>query len=142
MNILLLNRRKKRIGVRKIKAILKAVLGDLGHEESEISLLLTNDREIRELNKTYRNLDKPTDVLSFPTNDATFIGDIAISVDRAVEQAGNGGITLHEELARLVIHGTLHLLGHEHEQGGYRARKMRREEKRLMALITDAGLTA
>jgi len=114
----------------------------LGHKESEISLLLTDDTEIRELNKTYRNRDKPTDVLSFPTDDATFIGDIAISIDRAAEQAKNGGLTLHEELARLVIHGTLHLLGHDHEQGEYRAKKMRREEERLMTLITDKGLTA
>jgi len=109
----------------------------LGHKESEISLLLTDDTEIRQLNKTYRNRDTPTDVLSFPTDDATYIGDIAISIDRAIEQARENGLTLHEELARLMIHGTLHLLGHDHEQGGYRAKKMRREEKRLMDLVTD-----
>ncbi|MFQ5585480.1 MAG: rRNA maturation RNase YbeY [Thermodesulfobacteriota bacterium] len=109
----------------------------MGYRRGEISVLLTDDTEIRELNRTYLDRDRPTDVLSFPTDDSEFIGDIAVSLDRAVEQAKTKGYTLNEELARLFIHGTLHLLGHEHERGGIKARRMREEEERLMALVSD-----
>ena len=112
----------------------------MGHSRSEISLLFTDDAEIRELNRQYLDNDRPTDVLSFPTDDNKIIGDIAISIDRAAEQAEAQGDTLTEELARLLIHGVLHLLGYEHEGGGSKAKEMFAEEKRLMALINDKGL--
>lgn len=101
---------------------------------------MTDDAEIRELNRLYLDRDRPTDVLSFPTDDNTFIGDIAISLDRAAEQAEEQWDTLTDELARLLIHGLLHLLGHEHEEGGREAEVMFAEERRLMALINDKGL--
>jgi probable rRNA maturation factor len=140
LNVLLLNRQKRQIATRKIKELLKKVLEDLGHSRSEISLLFTDDAEIRELNRQYLDNDRPTDVLSFPTDDNKIIGDIAISIDRAAEQAEAQGDTLTEELARLLIHGVLHLLGHEHEGGGSKAKEMFAEEKRLMALINDKEL--
>jgi len=112
----------------------------LGHSHSEVSLLITDDAEMRELNRLYLDRDRPTDVLSFPTDEATFIGDIAISLDRASEQAVEQGDTITDELARLAIHGLLHLLGHDHEEGGSEAEAMFAEERRLMALINEKGL--
>lgn len=82
----------------------------------EVSILLCNDGYIHELNRVYRTLDKPTDVLSFPMNDPVLLGDIAISVDSAERQNDN----LDAELAFLAVHGCLHLLGYEDEtQAGY-----------------------
>ncbi len=110
------------------------VFEDLGSRNSEISILLTEDEGIRELNRIYLGKDRPTDVLSFPMEEKVVIGDIAISVERAHEHAELKGISLNEELTGLLIHGALHLLGHEHEVGGIRARRMRKEEKRLFSL--------
>lgn len=77
-----------------------------------IDVILTDDREIAELNKTWRSIEGPTDVLSFPApSSAGCLGDIAISVETAKRQASARGVGLIEELAYLAIHGTLHLLG-------------------------------
>lgn len=86
----------------------------------EISLLITGDSRIKELNGQYRGKDAPTDVLSFPMSDDPFaeggmLGDIAISLDRAKEQAEEAAIRVERELAFLFIHGVLHLMGFEHE---------------------------
>ena len=80
----------------------------------EVSLLLTSDEIIKELNNQYRNKDKPTDVLSFPMEDKLMLGDIAISIDTAKKQAEEREIALEREVAFLFIHGLLHLLGYDH----------------------------
>ena len=83
----------------------------------EISILLTDNEEIQELNRQYRGKNKPTDVLSFPTEgfDHLPLGDIAISIPYAQMQANERNIRLEEELAFLAIHGALHLLGFDDE---------------------------
>lgn len=95
-------------------------------ETSEVSLLLTNDQEIQELNKLYRNVDSPTDVLAFsqtengiefPLLDGKIeylLGDIIISVETAQRQAAAFGHSLEQELIILAIHGFLHLIGFDH----------------------------
>ena len=83
--------------------------------ECEISLLMTDDKSIRELNKDFRNIDKSTDVLSFPMEEETMLGDIAISLETAKRQAESADIHIEREVAFLFIHGVLHLLGYEHE---------------------------
>ena len=83
--------------------------------EKEVELLLTGDDEIRELNKKYRNKDQPTDVLSFALEDDEMLGQIAISVERAKQQAEEIGQSLEEELKFLFVHGLMHLLGHDHQ---------------------------
>jgi len=92
-----------------------------------VSVFLTDDKTIQELNKTYRNKDKPTDVLSFPINekvgDWLLLGEIVISVDTAKRQASSLGHSLQEELKRLLVHGFVHLLGYDHELGGEEERK-------------------
>ncbi len=84
--------------------------------------MITDDEHIRELNRTYRGKDKPTDVLSFPicekVGDRLILGDVVISVDRAKAQAKEMGHSLEEEFQRLLIHGIIHLLGYDHERGG------------------------
>lgn len=100
----------------------------------ECELILTDNPTIQELNKTHRNIDKPTDVLSFPLEfDLPHmpLGSIVISVDYAQEKANEFNHTLEEEITLLFIHGLLHLLGFDHEvdQGEHRAK----EEKLIKA---------
>jgi len=84
--------------------------------------LLTDDRELRRLNREFLGRDYPTDVLSFPGGEQ-LLGEIAISVDRAREQAARYGHSLEEELAVLLLHGLLHLLGYDHERDRGRMRR-------------------
>lgn len=101
--------------------LLKQSLGTLfdlfGLDHPEVSLLLTTDEKIRQLNKQYRHKDEPTDVLSFPAGEFEHapLGDIAISIPFAKRQAEKRGVSLDVELAYLVIHGGLHLLGYQDE---------------------------
>lgn len=83
----------------------------------EVSLLLTEDAEIQALNRDWRGKDKPTDVLSFPASelDAPFLGDIAVSLGVAQADAETRGIALTQHLSHLLIHGLMHLLGHDHK---------------------------
>lgn len=94
---------------------------DIRFDECEISLLLTDDERIKRLNCDYRDKDKPTDVLSFPMSDnpieeGGMLGDIAISIETAQEQADEAAIKLEREVAFLFIHGILHLMGYDHER--------------------------
>ena len=107
----------------------------------EVSVSFVDDQEIRSLNKIYRDKDSATDVLSFPLgeNDVNFetgaymLGDIVISVERAVEQAKLYGHSLQREIAFLTVHSMLHLLGYDHEQGGIEAVRMREKEEMVLA---------
>jgi len=120
---------------------------DIESMNAEISLILTNDAEIRKINAEYRQIDKATDVLSFPmidfseiaqmddwkleTNPETgnlLLGDIIISLERAKEQALEYGHSYRRELAFLIIHGMLHLLGFDHEETS---------EEQIMFLLQD-----
>ena len=83
-------------------------------EAETVELLLTDDETIRELNKKYRKIDKPTDVLSFEMG-AENLGQIVISVERAIQQAKELKQSLEKELRFLFTHGLLHLLGYDHE---------------------------
>ena len=92
-------------------------------KNSFISVLFTDDAEMKELNRKYRGKDKSTDVLSFsmregedfPNNEKENLGDIVISLDRANKQAKEFEISLEDEIKRLLVHGCLHLLGYQHE---------------------------
>lgn len=90
--------------------------------DAELAIVLSDDEALHELNLNFREVDAPTDVLSFPANEpdpetgAPYLGDIIISVERAQEQAGAAGHPLEAELQLLVVHGVLHLLGHDHAE--------------------------
>lgn len=99
--------------------------------------LLTDDRELRRLNRQFLGRDYPTDVLSFPSGNGS-LGDIAISVDRARLQAAEFGHSLEEEIAILMLHGVLHLAGMDHERD--RGRMRRAETRWRKALGLPAAL--
>jgi probable rRNA maturation factor len=115
----------------------RRVLAALGHARSELSLTLTDDRGIAELNEAWRGKRGPTDVLSFSLVEGphtehrgALLGDVVIGLPQAARQARAAHRALDRELADLAIHGILHLLGHDHEAED-EARAMRAEERRL-----------
>ncbi len=129
------------IKVRRLKSDAQKLLRATGRTDSELSILLTDDPHIRELNRTHRGKDKATDVLSFPgaalrqaQDDNVFLGDIVISVDTARRQAADYDAPLQNEINRLLIHGVLHVLGHDHHEPAERA-AMEAEERRLASAI-------
>jgi len=130
----------RRCGLRKIRKMAAAALEALGLVDAELSISLTDDDGIRELNRRYRDLDRPTDVLSFPMDDPSLIGDVVISVERARSQAARYSVSLDREMARLLVHGILHLVGYDHVNGGRQAAKMRRKEEELLAAIEKRGI--
>lgn len=109
----------------QIKAVEKAVRAALSEENAEgkcVSVVLTTDEIIHEYNREYRSVDRPTDVLSFPSDEGAeliappdgFIGDIMISIPRAEEQGRSLGHSTEREIMFLTVHGVLHLLGYDH----------------------------
>ena len=115
---------------------------------AEISATFVDNDRIHELNKQYRNKDMPTDVLSFPMgengqydidedNGCKVLGDIVISMQRAMEQAELYGHSLQREVAYLTVHSMLHLLGYDHEGSGLEAVRMREREE---AVLLQLGL--
>ena len=114
----------------------------------EISVTFVDNEKIKELNKQYRNIDSETDVLSFPLGidgkydinqdtGAQMLGDIVISMEKAVEQAELYGHDLKREVGFLTVHSMLHLLGYDHEGNGIEAVRMREKEEKV---LTEIGL--
>lgn len=119
-------------------------------DPAEISVSFVDNDQIREMNRQYRNKDSATDVLSFPMGEngeydtnhetgAKILGDVVISMPKAVEQANTYGHTLEREVGYLTAHSVLHLLGYDHEQGGLERVRMREKEERVMQ---ELGLPA
>lgn len=84
------------------------------NKDAEVSIILTNDIEIHKLNKKYRGIDKPTNVLSFELGDDLLLGDIYISLDTVKREAESSGISVAEHATHMVVHGMLHLQGYDH----------------------------
>jgi probable rRNA maturation factor len=137
-----------------LRDVVERLLAEIGEHGSSLSLSLIRDPEMRRLNREHRGKDAPTDVLSFPLYapeafdrsgptqplDATppgverMLGDVVVSVDTAQRQADAYDAPLEREVQRLLIHGVLHLAGHDHIAAGERA-VMEAEERRLAAAI-------
>jgi probable rRNA maturation factor len=122
---------------RRARAALRAV----GHARSELSLALVGDATMAALNAEHRAKPGPTDVLSFSLLEGVhaqhrggLLGDVVIDVEQADRQARRARRSLDAELAKLLVHGVLHLLGHDHERDDD-ARRMRREERRLLRAL-------
>jgi probable rRNA maturation factor len=113
----------------------------------EVSVLVTDDATLHQLNRDYRNADAPTDVLSFaddeesdstttafvrPPDAPRYLGDLAISYERVIAQADEYGHSRARELAFLTVHGMLHLLGYDHERGAADQAAMRAREEVIM----------
>lgn len=121
---------------------------DLGPDSAtaDMTIVLTDDRQLHELNLDYLGVDAPTDVLSFPAGEvdpeteALYLGDIAISIPRAAQQAQNGGHPVEAEAQLLVVHGTLHLLGYDHSTDEEKA-VMWAEQARVLAQLGLSRIT-
>ncbi len=107
----------------RLRRSVRRVLRRLDVHDVEIHVLITGDDRVRELNRSYRQVDAPTDVLSFPGGEdlptgGRWLGEIIVSLDTARRQAAELGHGEVEELEELMLHGVLHLLGYDHEQDG------------------------
>ena len=127
------------------ETIRQAVVVTLNREtmlsDAALTILLTDDHRIQELNSQYRGEDKPTDVLSFPVGDSTpgtdgYLGDIVISVPKAEKQAKDNGYPLEVELQLLTVHAVLHLLGYDHSSSAEKAVMWRSQ----LAALADLGI--
>lgn len=112
-----------------------------GGEVVEISLALLGDDDIRELNQRFLGHDRPTDVIAFTLGeDAERVGDVYVGVDQARRQAAELGVPVDQELVRLAVHGTLHVLGHDHPEGEERYDSpMFVLQERIVAELTEDG---
>lgn len=115
------------------------------NDMAEVSLMLTDDESIHEMNREYRGIDRPTDVLSFALEEGeeeeifggpeeNLLGDIIISVETAVRQAEEYGHSVEREMSFLALHGMLHLLGYDHMEEEER-QAMRAQEKAILAAL-------
>lgn len=130
--------RLHRIAPQEIVLLGQAVLARIARDTCYASIVFLRDRAMRQLNRDYRYVDQPTDVLAFayhermsdnePNHNPDFLGDVIISVETAARYANEQGITLQMEIDWLVIHGLLHLAGYDHETDNG---EMRRLERRL-----------
>jgi probable rRNA maturation factor len=101
-----------------------------GRARGRMTVAIVPDARVQALNRQYRRMDKPTDVLSFPAGERGYLGDVVIAAGVARRQAKAAGHSLHTELRVLALHGLLHLLGYDHERDSGR---MSRLERRLRA---------
>lgn len=132
-----------------VERVVRAVLEQEGcRDGSEVSLLFTDDSYIRELNRNYRGIDSPTDVLSFALNEGEpmpdegeedLLGDVVISLQAALRQGEEYGHGIKREVAYLTAHGVLHLLGYDHQDEESRAVMREKEEAALAALGLERG---
>ena len=129
--MLVLNRQRKQpISRRKVVAFLKELTGTLNVANLEFSVVFVTDEAMRRYNRDYRGFDKSTDVLSF-TGDAPYLGDILISTETAYNQARRSRtLDFERNLRRLMLHGLLHLIGHDHETDNGEMRNIERRFRR------------
>jgi probable rRNA maturation factor len=136
--------RSRAIGRQRLQRLtrrgVRVVLDGEGMNEAEVGVWFVDDPTIRRLNRQYRRMDRTTDVIAFGLSDrrermerGVLLGDVVVSVTAARRQANFLGHPLEAELALLLIHGVLHLLGHDHERLRC-ARAMRRKEGRYLAI--------
>ena len=143
MSISIQNRQKRlTVDVGRVRRSLKRLLKELGFKDSEVSLLLVDDDQIREINKSYFQRDRPTNVISFAMTEGAFgdvhpeiLGDIILSVETAARDAMACDIDFMDEVEFLLIHGLLHLVGYNHENvESKEANKMKKLEQELFFL--------
>lgn len=136
-DLVLNNQRKVKIDVSELKQFTELTKKTLDLEDRRLSVVFVSDRRMKELNDFFRGRNSTTDVLSFPyqadafDNDPSNLGDIVISAEQAVLQAEENGLTLENEIKQLILHGLLHLCGHDHEtdNGEMNARELELRDK-------------
>ena len=137
--------RKHKIDQGLIRDKSKAILALCGLKDVELSILIVNNQRIQDLNKKYRGIDKPTDVLSFPMMGTEFnpptpfspllLGDVVLSMEKIQSQAREQGHSADHELMMLLTHGILHLIGYDHERSPQEEQRMRKKEGVILAKI-------
>lgn len=122
---------------RRVAAWAEAVLAAAAPRSgASVSVLLCGDARMRRLNREFRKIDRPTDVLSFPSFEPGFLGDVAVDVPYAARQARKRGHPVDREVQLLLAHGVLHLLGHDHETDDG---TMFRLQRRLVGKVFGPG---
>jgi len=129
--------RRTSVRLAPLRRVTQSVLEQAGYPSAHLSLTLVGKARMQRLNRTYRQHDYATDVLAFPMQDSSqspvaFLGDVVICLPVALSQASRFGNTPDEELLRLLIHGTLHLLGYDHETTEREAKRMKRKEQTIL----------
>jgi probable rRNA maturation factor len=126
----------------RIERAAEKILNALGFTDSELSILVVDDEEMRRINREYRSVDAPTDVLSFPMHEGEFgdvapelLGDVVISAPTAAAMAEEKGCPLSSVLDLLLVHGILHLLDYDHERSQAAAESMFEKTIELLALL-------
>jgi probable rRNA maturation factor len=126
--------------IASLREFIAAILAELNVSACEVSVLITDDPGMKDLNKRYRDIDEPTDVLSFgedpPPRDGP-LGDIVIDLPQVVRQAPEFAVSPEEELRRVTLHGILHLLGHEHQTRDFEREPMLQLQEDLLAKVEE-----
>jgi probable rRNA maturation factor len=128
--------------VEKVEKKAKVILNALDSPDSELSILITDDEYIAQLNETYLNHQGPTNVISFPMQEGQFseysrrlLGDVVISIETAFREASQAGISLEERFLQLLVHGILHLMGFDHVNSPVEAEIMEKKSQKLLRLV-------
>ena len=146
------NETEEKVDLKEVRAILKKIVSYYG-EKRDFSVTFVTDSEIQELNKEYREIDAPTDILtfrlddtpsfpiSFEDEDVDFLnneemGDIFISLDTMRRNAAEFGVREEEELSRLLLHGILHLRGLDHKTNDFEKEEMLKEQEDVLAKLS------
>ena len=113
----------------------KAARAATANRKRSLTVALADDRRVRALNAQHRNKDKPTNVLSYPSGERMFLGDIVLARQTVWREAKSQGKTPADHLSHLVVHGTLHLMGYDHETSEADAERMEALERRILAKL-------
>lgn len=123
------------------------ILHEMGLDEAELSMVLVDDVEMERLNLEFLRREGPTNVIAFSQiegegNHITphLLGDVVISLDTCRREAEEAGMAFQERFLELLVHGILHLIGHEHESGGEEARRMEAEEQRILSSLRPTSI--
>ena len=114
------------------RLVRRAARAALGTKKRSLVVALSSDREVRKLNARDRRKDKPTNVLSYPSGEKSFLGDVVLARQTVWREAKSQGKTPAAHVSHLVVHGTLHLLGYDHETGEAEAERMEALERRIL----------
>ena len=114
------------------KAARAAILAAIGAKRRLLTVALADDKRVRILNARDRKKDKPTNVLSYPSGEKSFLGDVVLARQTVWREAREQKKTPSDHLVHLVVHGTLHLLGHDHETSDADANRMEALERRIL----------
>ena len=137
---------KHRISKKKIHQTASVILNALDYPDAELSILIVDDQQIAQLNHQYLDRQGPTNVIAFSMRQGQFadiapnlLGDVVISADTAQREAHRAGMRMQDRLDQLLIHGTLHLLGYDHENTADEAQKMEEKAEELLQILQNSS---